>query len=90
MSSWSGAEVIALTAIVAVALALRLWRLGAVPPGLHVDEAHNGVDALAILRGARPLYLAGNNGREALLSYMQAVTVGLWGCLLYTSPSPRD
>jgi hypothetical protein len=79
MSSWSGAEVIALTAIVAVALALRLWRLGAVPPGLHVDEAHNGVDALAILRGARPLYLAGNNGREALLSYMQAVTVGLWG-----------
>lgn len=76
---WTRAEAFTLTAILALALALRLWRLGAVPPGLHVDEAHNGVDALAILRGARPLYLAGNNGREALLSYLQAVTVGLWG-----------
>ncbi len=73
------ADAVALAAIVALALALRLWRLGEVPPGLHVDEAHNGVDALAILRGARPIYLAGNNGREALLSYLQAVTVGLFG-----------
>ncbi|MCC7018364.1 MAG: hypothetical protein IT332_01330 [Ardenticatenales bacterium] len=79
MSSWSGTEVTALVAILALALALRLWSLGDIPPGLHVDEAHNGVDALAILRGARPLYLAGNNGREAMLSYLQAVTVGLWG-----------
>lgn len=73
------ADAVALAALVALALALRLWRLGAVPPGLHVDEAHNGVDALAILRGARPLYLVGNNGREALLSYLQAVTVGWLG-----------
>ncbi|MEO8084389.1 MAG: hypothetical protein ABI780_11245, partial [Ardenticatenales bacterium] len=25
------------------------------------------------------IYLAGNNGREALLSYLQALTIGLWG-----------
>jgi len=65
------------------ALALRVADLGTglagLPPGLHVDEAHNGVDALGILAGARPLYLTGNDGREALYSYVQAATVAAFG-----------
>lgn len=65
------------------ALALRVAALGdgltGLPPGLHVDEAHNGIDALRILAGARPLYLAGNDGREALYSYVQAATIAAFG-----------
>jgi 4-amino-4-deoxy-L-arabinose transferase-like glycosyltransferase len=36
-------------AITAVAAALRLWRLGTVPLGLHGDEAWTGIDARRIL-----------------------------------------
>lgn len=73
----------AIAAITIGAMALRAALLGdgltGLPPGLHVDEAHNGMDALRILAGARPLYLAGNDGREALYSYVQAATVGAFG-----------
>ena len=68
-------EVLGLALILALALGMRLWQLGEIPPGLHVDEGHNGVDALAIARGWRPLYLPGNDGREALYSYLQAPLV---------------
>ncbi|MCP4424243.1 MAG: hypothetical protein GY803_07125, partial [Chloroflexi bacterium] len=30
---------------------LRFWQLDAMPPGLYHDEAYNGLDALALLRG---------------------------------------
>jgi hypothetical protein len=40
-----------------LAAALRLYRLDALPPGLYHDEAYNGLDALALLRGEpRPLF----------------------------------
>ncbi len=46
-----------LLAIVLLAAALRLYRLDALPPGLYHDEAYNGLDALALLRGEpRPLF----------------------------------
>lgn len=46
-----------LLAIVVLAAALRLYRLDALPPGLYHDEAYNGLDALALLRGEpRPLF----------------------------------
>lgn len=66
-------------ALFALALVLRLVRLGEVPPGLHVDEAHNGVDALRIIAGARPVFLEANNGRDVLYSYVQAPLVALFG-----------
>lgn len=46
-----------------LALATRLHRIDALPPGLHFDEAHNGLDAQAILDGARPVFLPTNDGR---------------------------
>lgn len=63
-------------AIVAAAAALRLAGLGKVPPGFQFDEAHNAIDAAWIVAGARPLFLADNGGREALLSYLHAALLG--------------
>jgi 4-amino-4-deoxy-L-arabinose transferase-like glycosyltransferase len=37
--------------VLAVAGAMRLWQLETLPPGLYHDEAYNGLDALALLRG---------------------------------------
>jgi hypothetical protein len=63
---------LALAATLAVAVFLRLYRLDAVPPGLAYDEAWEGLDALRILGGARPVFLDGNNGREPLFAYSAA------------------
>ena len=46
-----------LLTITLLAVFLRLYRLDALPPGLYHDEAYNGLDALALLRGDdRPLF----------------------------------
>ncbi|MGQ9681226.1 MAG: ArnT family glycosyltransferase [Anaerolineae bacterium] len=70
---------LALGAIVAVALVLRIYHFGAVPPGLYHDEAFNGLDALNVLRGARPLWFSANNGREPFFIYLVAASVALFG-----------
>ncbi|MBI4200591.1 MAG: glycosyltransferase family 39 protein [Chloroflexi bacterium] len=44
-------EAILLTGLTAVALALRLYRLEAIPPGFHGDEAAFGMEAARIARG---------------------------------------
>ena len=67
-----------------LAAAFRLYRLDALPPGLHFDEAHNGLDALRILRGARPIFLPTNDGREVLYSYIQAGVIALFGPTVHT------
>ncbi len=59
--------------------ALRLYRLGAWPPGLYHDEAFNGLDALRVLGGYHPLYFAANNGREPFFIYLVSLSVGLFG-----------
>lgn len=41
--------------------------------GLYRDEAHNGLDALAVLDGEHALFFEGNNGREPLYIYLTAV-----------------
>ncbi|MER3513588.1 MAG: hypothetical protein C4310_03650, partial [Chloroflexota bacterium] len=69
-------------AIILLAAALRFPALGQAPPGLYQDEAWNGLDALQVLQGARPLYFAANNGREPLFIYLVALAVGALG------PSP--
>ena len=46
-----------LLVIILLAAVLRLYRLDALPPGLYHDEAYNGLDAQALLRGERrPLF----------------------------------
>lgn len=49
------------------------------PGGLFPDQAANGEDALAILRGdVQPFYERGN-GREALFFYLQAALISAFG-----------
>ena len=70
---------VGLLLILLAGAALRLVKLGTLPPGLYQDEAYNGMDALAILEGKPALYFPENNGREPLFLYMMAGTVGLFG-----------
>jgi len=65
--------------VIAVAAALRFWALGTTPPGLYHDEAFNGLDALSVLEGERPVFFEANNGREPLFIYLVAVSVAVLG-----------
>ena len=65
--------------VLSVAIFLRVYSLDTLPRGLLWDEAHNGLDALRILDGERPVFLSGNFGREALYVYIQAVSVAILG-----------
>ncbi len=73
------AEWLPLLLVMAMATALRFWALGHVPPGLYHDEAFNGLDALGVLEGERPVFFEANNGREPLLIYLVALSVAVLG-----------
>ena len=73
---WS---LVILILILLLAAALRLYRLDSVPPGLTHDEAGHGHDAVAILRGARPMYETVGYGREPLYDYIVAGMMALAG-----------
>lgn len=69
-----------LAMIILLAVALRFYQLGAIPPGLAVDEAANGNDALEAWRtGQFKVFYPENNGREGLFINLQAVALGLVG-----------
>lgn len=65
--------------ILLVAGALRFWQLGDAPLGLYRDEAFNGLDALRVLAGDRPLFFPANNGREPLFIYSVAASIAGFG-----------
>ena len=69
----------AIAAIVVVSAPLRLYRLNTRPPGLFGDEAADGLDALHIIAGKRPVYLTDNNGREPMHAYLVALSVSILG-----------
>lgn len=72
-------EGLAITGILLLAIFFRFWQLDSVPPGLHPDEAANGLDVLRIFGGDhRPLY-ATNGPREALFFYLMAPFVWILG-----------
>ncbi|HJN41334.1 MAG: glycosyltransferase family 39 protein [Anaerolineales bacterium] len=71
--------VFTVAAIVLLAAPLRLYGLNTHPPGLFGDEAADGLDALRIIAGERPLFLAENNGREAMHAYLVAMSVSVFG-----------
>ena len=75
-------------ALMLIAGALRFYELGAWPPGLYHDEAYNGLDALRVLAGDRPLYFAANHGREPLFIYLVSSSVGWLGRSLYAVRFP--
>jgi len=72
-------ELMFLLLIIAVASFFRLWQLGLIPPGLHPDQAANGLDALLILGGQHSPFFERGQGREALYLYLLAGSIGLFG-----------
>ena len=66
-------------AVLSVAAFLRLYDLATIPGGLLTDEAFNGLDALRIIDGDRPIFLVENNGREPLFIYLQAISIAFLG-----------
>jgi 4-amino-4-deoxy-L-arabinose transferase-like glycosyltransferase len=60
-------------------LALRVVDLGTIPPGLHFDQAANGLLGLEILGGARPVFFPSYTGREPLFMYLIAGLSALIG-----------
>ncbi|MCS6800585.1 MAG: glycosyltransferase family 39 protein [Dehalococcoidia bacterium] len=67
---------LALVVTLLAAFALRVVGLGTLPPGLHSDEAVDGLDALSGV--IAPFYPA-NNGREGLFALLLAPSVALLG-----------
>ncbi|HLF26053.1 MAG TPA: glycosyltransferase family 39 protein [Anaerolineae bacterium] len=78
---WPGrrTEAVALLLILLVAAAFRLYRLDDIPPGFTHDEAGHGMDAIAILNGARPIYETVGYGREPLYDYVVAALMPIFG-----------
>lgn len=73
----------ALVLAVLVGAAFRYYRLS-VQPGLHFDEAANGLDILGLLQGNHPagrlpIFFPENRGREPLFIYWQAAFVAMLG-----------
>jgi 4-amino-4-deoxy-L-arabinose transferase-like glycosyltransferase len=76
---------LSLLAIILLAFLLRTWDLDRLPPGLFFDEAYNAIDASQVIDGvARPIFFAGNNGREPLFIYLQSLAVALFGASSYS------
>ena len=72
-------EWVIVLAIVLLAALLRFWQIGDLPFGLYHDEAFNGLDALGVLDGERPIFFEANNGREPLYIYMVSLAVQIFG-----------
>ncbi|MCP4362135.1 MAG: glycosyltransferase family 39 protein [Chloroflexi bacterium] len=65
--------------ILLLALALRLYALADLPPGLTHDEANHGREAIGILDGILLFYFPLNYGSEPLYSYTAAASMALFG-----------
>lgn len=74
--------------ILVVGLFFRLYRLTAAPPGLNGDELFNAIDAGQIRWGNLPVYFEGNNGREAFLFYLIALSQQLLGHTIFAMRLP--
>jgi 4-amino-4-deoxy-L-arabinose transferase-like glycosyltransferase len=68
-------ELLAVAIWLAAAILFRSYHLLDTPPGLHYDEAIDLRQALNILDGARPLYVAEGWGREASFYYLVAAVL---------------
>jgi hypothetical protein len=77
-------EVGAVVAISAIAVFLRYYQIGQVPPGLNSDEAVGAVGAAETLRSGLRLYYAGQGGGGALGFYIAALAFALFGASVET------
>jgi hypothetical protein len=77
--SISWLEILAVVAIGAIAVFLRYYQIGQVPPGLNSDEAVGAVGALETLRRGPQLYYSGQGGGGSLGFYIAAIGFALFG-----------
>ncbi len=81
--------------ILAIAAFLRFYKLDSLPPGLHPDEAANGLDIITMFDAHKFAAVYDTNGpREALFFYLQATSVWIgnaagWAFLNFTPLSLR-
>jgi len=74
-----------MVACLLITAALRLPALEEAPPGLHYDEAANGVLAADIaVRGERPLFISSYTGKEVLFFYVTAVLMRMLGPSIFS------
>lgn len=62
-----------------VAWLFRVWQLPSLPPGLHHDEAIEGLNALEVLAGNFRFWFPAGGGREPLFMYVAAGAIGVLG-----------
>ncbi len=72
-------EAAALIGITAIAVFLRYYRIGEIPPGFNSDEAVGAVGALETLRSGVRLYYEGQGGGGAIAFYIAALAFALFG-----------
>jgi hypothetical protein len=73
-------EIFVLVFILLLAVFLRFWQLGEIPPGLYPDVAINGNDALDALKSNDfQVFYPENNGREGLFINLIALSFALFG-----------
>ena len=72
-------EVLLVVAITAIAIFLRYYKIGQVPPGLNSDEAVGAMGALETLRHGPQLYYAGQGGGGSLGFYIAAIGFAIFG-----------
>ncbi len=66
--------------ILVVAIFLRFYKLNSLPPGLHPDEAANGLDIVQrIFHGDIRIVYNTNGPRESLFFFLQAIFVAMMG-----------
>ncbi len=74
-----------LLVVLLVALFLRVYGLGDIPPGLHYDEAANAILAADVARGgARPLFIEAYTGKEVLFFYLAGASMRLLGVSVFS------
>jgi 4-amino-4-deoxy-L-arabinose transferase-like glycosyltransferase/sugar lactone lactonase YvrE len=72
-------ELLVLIAILLVALFMRTYRLGEMPPGLYLDEADNGVWALRFLDGPYSPFTEQRHGNATLPFQLLGVALRVFG-----------
>ena len=76
---WLEIALLGLVLAVAALYRLNMAPLDVAPPGCFSDEAHYGLDALAVLDGHHAVFFPDNGGREPLFIYLAAGSIALFG-----------
>jgi len=75
---------LAFLGIILLAIFFRFFKLAYLPPGLHPDEAANGLDIIGFLeQGKHSVFFATNGPRESLFFYLQSIGVLFFGYTIY-------